>query len=360
MPLLPLAAEIKSRSQKNKVYVLTDNKNHFVDALQSSRDFDDIYRISAGKYRRYPNQSAAESILDIKTHALNVRDAGRTIKGLAESRKLLKRLQPDVIFIKGGYVAVPVGIAAHRLDIPFIVHDSDGVPSLVTRIIGRWAKERLIGIQNPRKESSGTHVGIPVPASLKPVTASLQKKYKQKLGLPVDRPLLLVTGGSQGASAINKIIDTNREFLEEKEIHIVHITGRERKAQTTDFYQSMPFIESFHDYIRAADIVVTRAGSAMAEFAALKKPVIAIPGGHLAGGHQEVNARIVNEAEAAIVLKESELQKNPRRLSQEVIDLLKDKKHAAKIAANLKSVYPAHAVDKIVDKLYHYENKVSK
>src|SRR5690606_12676531 len=117
-----------------------------------------------------------------------------------------RKHRPDALFVKGGFVGVPLGLAAAMLKIPYITHDSDAVPGLANRLIARWAKAHAVAMP---KEAYGYpanktfHVGTPIASVYEPVTADRQARYKKSFGLPKTAKVLLVTGGGLGAKRLN-------------------------------------------------------------------------------------------------------------------------------------------------------------
>lgn len=276
--------------------------------------------------------------------------------GFFEAITLVGKESPTKIFIKGGFVAVPVGLAAHIKKIPFITHDSDAEPGLANRIIGRWAKAHLVGMPAalyayPAEKT--LQVGIPVGKDFQIVTAAQQAEYKQQLGLSKGAQLVLVTGGSQGATALNHIVASSLNDLlsSHSKLHIIHQTGKNQVSlpADNDRYTKVAFIPSMHVYTGAADLIVTRAGSFMAELAAQKKPAIAVPAPHLAGGHQVKNAKGLAKAKAALIIEEAAAEKKPQLLNDAVSRILSDKKYADELAKNLHQQYPSDAANKIAE-----------
>lgn len=350
MPLLPIAAKLK-QDAKCSVFAVTDKTGSFAHVLEQSKDIDKVFKISGGKYRRYPNESKLKQLLDVKTHALNLRDLTRNVSGLSQAIRLLSKQRPDVIFIKGGFVSVPVGIAARIKGVPFVTHDSDAVPSLVTKIIGKWASERLSGMpaKQLHKGQSVRHVGVPVSDKFHKILAKEQDSLKQKLKIPTTSKLVFVTGGSQGAARINDIVSSVVDVIARDSVFVVHQTGPGKVTDSPENqnYKKIAFIENMSEYSGAADVIVSRTGSSLAEFAQQNKPVITIPAKHLAGGHQLFNAEILKDNEAAVVLDEDELLANPELLIEAITDVLDNKSTSEILAKRINKVYPGDATEEI-------------
>lgn len=321
-PLLSLAREIKSQQPDCQI-VYVGHKGDDFDSLHSrARDFDFFVFINAGKFRRYHN-SRLLGMLDLKTLALNVRDLFRLPGSIISSYRLLRRFKPDVVFSKGGFVAVPVGIAAHLKGVPIITHDSDTVPGLANRLVGRWARIHATGMPAEYykyPEQTIEFVGIPVDERIKKVTPKVQTECRRQLDLPESGHVLLLSGGGNGSLRLNELLLSVAKNLLEADLslHILHITGSAHQTAVTRAYrQKLPkaelarvkvtgFTPDFYAYSAAADLVVTRAGATtLAELAIEGKACVIIPSPFLAGGHQLKNAQQLAATGAAVVADEN-------------------------------------------------------
>ncbi len=276
--------------------------------------------IKAGKFRRMTDASASRKLFNPATLGLNARDAARVVAGVAGSLVILRQYRPDVVFVKGGYVGLPVGIAARMLRIPLVIHESDVSPGLTNRTLGRWAKTVAVGfpVKNYRDfdASKLIYTGNPVRAEL---TGAHRLEGLAKFKLDSNLPVVLVTGGSLGAQGVNNaIIEALPELVHF--CQIIHLTGEHEmprveyelrqygKFEHRDRYHPHAFLMSgMGSALAAADLVVARAGAGtIAELAALAKPTILIPNYQMAG-HQVENARMLSRMGAARVLDESTL-----------------------------------------------------
>lgn len=292
-------------------------------------------RIFAGKLRRYHNVSLVKQLLDIPTLLQNIGDLFLIGLGFMQSLFLLLLQRPQVVFTKGGFVCLPVGLAAALFKIPLVIHDSDAHPGLTNRILARFATTIATGapLDNYSYPAARSHyVGIPVDAAFVPFSAQEQVAAKDALGLPdITLPLVVVTGGGLGARRVNNAILAVGEQLVEQAA-IMHITGEgqfddvKQKAPVHANYIVVPFVHTgMAQVLGAADIVITRAGATtLLELAALAKATIIIPNDMLTGGHQTKNAKVYADAEAAIVLTEQALEEAPMTLLDELQGLLND------------------------------------
>ena len=147
-PILAVAAEIKRQQPDTRLVYIGQIGDNLGDIPAQDPNIDQVYSIRAGKFRRFHGEGLIQ-FLDISTTYKNVRDFFYVFIGIYQSWRLMKKIQPDVIFSRGGYVSVPVALGAHLNKIPYITHDSDPIPSLANRIIARWATIHAVAL--PKK-----------------------------------------------------------------------------------------------------------------------------------------------------------------------------------------------------------------
>jgi UDP-N-acetylglucosamine--N-acetylmuramyl-(pentapeptide) pyrophosphoryl-undecaprenol N-acetylglucosamine transferase len=303
--------------------------------------------IHAGKFRRLPRAGLAAKLFNAQTLGPNARDAWRAMVGVTDSLRILRRFRPDVIFLKGGFVCVPVGMAARMLRIPYVVHESDVSPGLANRILGRWAAKIAVGFPvKSYHEFDRTRLAF----TGNPVRGELERARREEgvraLGLDDGLPVLFVTGGSAGAAQINNaVLEALPRLLEF--CQVVHLTG-EGELHRIKFelrrMGELPRLERYHPYgflmaemapaLAAADVVVARAGAnTVAELAMLGKPAVLIPNYEMAA-HQMENARVLSRAGAARVLDGSKL--TTERLVGEVKRLLDDAEERERLVKALR------------------------
>lgn len=351
-PLLAVATELKKQDPRVRVVYVGQRGDHLADIPAKHPDIDEVYSVRAGKFRRYHGEGLKQ-LLDVRTIFLNTRDVFYVVAGIWQSHRLLKRLQPAVIFIKGGFVGVPVGLAAAQLKIPYITHDSDAVPGLANRIISRWATLHTVALPaeaySYQKEIT-VSVGIPLQADFVPVNDQLKKRYREEIKVPTAAKMLFVIGGGLGAQSVNRAVGQAVPHLlrEFPDLHIVHGAGRANESEMRNYYNEhlssseqgrvrvVGYISDVFRYSGAADLVITRAGATnLAEFAVQGKACVVIPAAHLTNGHQVKNARYLAEKDAAVVLVQDELEADPNRLAKLVSDLLSQPELCKNLGANL-------------------------
>lgn len=353
-PLITLAHELKQKEPNAQIIYIGELGSKFAAMTAADDLFDRKHRVFAGKFRRYHNRSWLAHLLDFKTNLLNLRDLFLFTLGLIQSYWLLLRLKPDVIFLKGGFVGVPVGLNAALLRIPFVTHDSDALPGLANRLVSRWAlvHTTALPISNyPYPHSKTKQVGVVVSHDYQPIDAKLQTTYKTNLGLGGDEPLLLITGGSLGASRLNKaVVNVVKELLESyPKLEVIHQVGKGKlgdwQGYKHDRLKVLEFLTPMYEYTGAADVVVTRAGAnTLAELGVQGKACIVVPNPDLTGGHQSVNAKLLEEAKAAIVIEETKLSTD---LSANIKELLDNANKRDAIAKQLRDLTPNDAASKL-------------
>jgi UDP-N-acetylglucosamine--N-acetylmuramyl-(pentapeptide) pyrophosphoryl-undecaprenol N-acetylglucosamine transferase len=313
---LSLARELKALDQDCQIVYIGHKGDNFDTLKLSSQNFDFLAFINAGKFRRYYGESFWSHITDVKSILLNVRDFFRVIKSTTAAYRILGRMKADAVFAKGGFVSVPVGLAARLKGIPIITHDSDAVGGLANRLLSRWATIRTTGM--PVSQSSEIkYVGIPVSDKVKHVTLKEQLAFKKIVDLPEDSQVVLVAGGGLGSKTINDLIVriSPRLLQTNLALQIIHLSGQQHEKSVRRAYRYqldkaqldrvvvLGFTPDFFKYSGAADLVISRAGaSAIAEYALQGKACIIIPSPFLTGGHQLRNADQLMKHDAAAVV----------------------------------------------------------
>ncbi len=367
-PLLAIAAELKRLRPKTHIIYIGQRGDNLVDIPTEDAHIDDVFLVRAGKLRRYYGEGFRQ-LLDISTFLKNLRDFGYVLIGIRQSRSLLKKLQPDIIFIKGGFIGVPVGLAAASLNIPYITHDSDAMPGLANRIISRWASLHAVALPGkiynyPAKKTVTT--GIPLRADFVPITDKLKKNYRQEIQIPDSAKMLFVIGGGLGAQRINSwVAEAMPHILHEfSDLYIVHVAGRANKAGMKKLYNNIltpgeegrvrifGYLPDVYLYSGAADVIVTRAGATnLAEFALQGKACVVIPSPFLSGGHQIKNARYLFDNKAIQLLDESDISADTNRLAKQVSALLNNKSQQKELANNLAKFAKPDATQEIAELL---------
>jgi UDP-N-acetylglucosamine--N-acetylmuramyl-(pentapeptide) pyrophosphoryl-undecaprenol N-acetylglucosamine transferase len=254
--------------------------------------------ISSGKLRRY---------LDFE----NVVDSFRVLKGCMDARKVLRKLKPALVFSKGGFVSVPVIIAARSLKIPVLIHESDMTPGLANKIAQRFATKIFTSFEEtlnyfPKDKTAA--IGSPIRRG---ILKGSPYKGMELLSFDRKRPVLTVMGGSLGAKKINETIRAALPLL--KDYQIIHLCGKgnvdENYTNLKDYKQFEYVFDELPHYLAATEFVITRGGSnSIFEFLALKIPMLIIPlTKNQSRGDQILNGRSFQEKGYAMMLEEENL-----------------------------------------------------
>lgn len=254
--------------------------------------------ISSGKLRRYFSWR-------------NLSDPFRVLAGFFQSVGILGKIKPDLVFSKGGFVAVPVVAAAWLRGIPVLAHESDLTPGLANRISAVFAEK--VAATFPECADAlgkkGVLTGTPMRQEL---YAGSRESGLQFAGFDGNRPVLLMMGGSQGAQAVNEALRGALPRLL-KEMDVLHLCGRGKLAselEGTKGYFQVEFVDrELSDVLAAADLVLSRAGAtAIGEFLALRKPMLLVPYPRGASrGDQIMNAENYEKRGLAMVLPQEKL-----------------------------------------------------
>lgn len=256
------------------------------------------HEIQAGKFRRYMS-------------VRNITDPLRTIAGYFDAKKILKELNPAVVFCKGGFVSVPVAFAAHSLHIPTILHESDYTPGLANRLCAPKADKICLSF-----DVGAERYGSRAVVTGSPIRRELMRGDRQKglafCGLTNQKPVLMIMGGSLGAATLNNFADASLDALLGS-FSIIHLRGKGNINKTLsakkDYAQFEYISGEMPNLFAAADIILSRAGAnAVFEFLALKKPALLVPLPLSASrGDQILNARFFEKNGYAMLLEQERL-----------------------------------------------------
>lgn len=255
--------------------------------------------IATGKLRRY---------FDLK----NFTDPFRVLKGISQAKKYLKEFKPDVVFSKGGFVGLPVVIAAHSVHIPVITHESDMTPGLANKLGLPYASKICCNFPetvNYLPKEKAVLTGSPI---RKELIEGDKNKGLSICGFSKDKPVIMAIGGSLGAMSLNEAV---RKILPEllEKYQIIHVCGKD-KVDTALIsledkgYKQFDYVnDELKDLFAAADIVISRAGAnSICELLALKKPNILVPLSRGSRGDQILNAKSFEKQGYSVVLEDNE------------------------------------------------------
>jgi UDP-N-acetylglucosamine--N-acetylmuramyl-(pentapeptide) pyrophosphoryl-undecaprenol N-acetylglucosamine transferase len=283
------------------------------------------YNIFAGKLRRFHGKSPFWYITQPRLVLRNILDFFLLIFGTVQSVFILLFWRPNVVFVKGGYVGLPVGLAAIALRIPVVTHDSDTLPGLTNRILSKHAAALAVGAptdQYPQYAGKNVHfTGVPVREDF--LHPPSQTEAKQALSVAEYTQVIAIVGGSLGAVRVNTTILEHLAAIasghsDRAVLWFTGAFGYEEIAQNVNLTEYpnvfvQPYTHDLPTVFAAATIVITRAGATtLAELSIMKKPTIVIPNPLLTGGHQMKNAHMLSENKAALVVHEDVIDTLPQ------------------------------------------------
>lgn len=294
-----------------------------------------FFGISCGKLRRY---------FDVK----NFTDPFKILKGIAQAVRILSKERPDVIFSKGGFVAVPVVIAASLKKIPVVAHESDMTPGLANKLSAPFCDKLCVTFReslNFIKGDKGVLTGSPIREE---ILHGDKIKGKKICGFSDDKEILFIMGGSLGSKIINEEIRKNLEQLLKK-FNIIHICGKgniDKNLANKKGYKQFEYVsEELPDLMEACDYIISRAGAnSIFEFLALKKPTLLIPLSKKASrGDQILNAKSFEKEGYSLVLEEEEVNENS--LYEKVLEL---KRRRLELINNMEKSQIKNGVEAII------------
>jgi len=272
----------------------------------------------------------------------NVKTAGYLAASMVRARRILRDFSPDVAVGTGGYVCYPVLKAASEMGIPTVVHESNAVPGLTTKLLEKSVDTIMVGFEDCRryyKHPEKVQVtGTPVRVDFRGADKGMARR---QLGLPLDEPLVLAAFGSLGADYMNRIMDGFIELMgENPPFRLVYATGKRYYEQVMEHLREKgieneridvrEYIYDMPRVLTASDIMICRSGaSTISELTYLGKPAVIIPSPNVVNHHQEKNAKVLSDAVAAKVLAEGRFE--AKDLFDAVCSLLNDPEKMGKM-----------------------------
>jgi UDP-N-acetylglucosamine--N-acetylmuramyl-(pentapeptide) pyrophosphoryl-undecaprenol N-acetylglucosamine transferase len=304
------------------------------DIIKKSSNME-YFGISSGKLRRY---------FDMK----NFSDPFKVVRGMVEAYKIITKEKPDIVFSKGGFVTVPVVIAASIKKIPVVSHESDITPGLANKLAAPFCNKLCVTFPESLKyikDNKGVYTGTPIRKELFEGSAI---KGKKLCGFIDNKPVLFVIGGSLGSKVINETIRKSLNELLGK-YNIIHICGKgnlDSACKDIKGYSQFEYVsEELTDLMNAADYIISRAGAnVIFEILALKKPNILIPlSAKVSRGDQVLNAKSFKKNGYSIVIEDEELTKE-KLLEQ--LEVLKNDRN--KYISNMRASQGKDGVSNII------------
>lgn len=287
--------------------------------------------------RGYPLELIPPVPLPRTLNGALLRTPGRLRESVRAAVTVLVRVRAEVVVGFGGYVAAPAYLAARRLGLPIVVHEANARPGVANRLAARMTAHVFTAGPDVRL-AHGTAVGIPLRPAISGLDRpALRVAARQRFGLRPDGPVLMVTGGSQGARAINTAVSAAAGALRAAGVQVLHITGPQHAVHVPEGgpadppYVVVSYVDEMQYAYAAADFVICRSGAmTCAELAAVGLPAAYVPL-PLRGGEQRHNAEAVVAAGGALLVDDADL--SPGWVGTTLIPLLADPERGAAMSA---------------------------
>lgn len=297
----------------------------------------------------------------------NMKKLYKTCKGFGEAKKIVKEFQPDIVIGTGGYICGATISAAHNLHIPTMLHESNSFPGRAVKMLAKKTdtilvsfEEAIARIKNAKKV---VHTGTPV--KIKKLEYGINEKNRilKEIGLQEIKPIILVSGGSQGAQKINEAIieiilnkrnknyqmvwatgpkqfDIVKENLEKNNVSINHIEGM----------KIVPYIYNMQEMMNVSDVIIGRGGAmTVTEISNLGKPSILVPLPNVSHNHQLYNAKVLENIKAAKIILNDEL--TGKKLNETIEEIILDKSKMQEMGKNALKVSTSEVEDRIYEEI---------
>ena len=351
-PGLAIANKIKEKEENSEILFIGTNRGLENDLVPR-----------AGYKLETINAHGLERKITIE----NFKNLYATYKSIDEAKKIIKEFKPDILIGTGGYICVPTVIAAKKMNIPVILHESNAFPGIAVKLFKKKADKILVGFKEAKERLDNREnvivTGNPIKLKKLEYDENKKEKIKIELGLKPNIPVVLVFGGSQGAQSIN------RSFIEiivnkkNKDYQIMWAVGPEQynkiKAELNkvnvniekiDNAKIVPYIYNMEEVMNISDLIVCRSGAmTITEISVVGKPAIFIPFPYATENHQEYNARVLEKVNAARIILDKDI--NSEILGNSINEIIKDKTKLEEMGINASKIAKPNVEDEIYKEL---------
>ena len=333
-PALAIANKIKQEEPNSEIIFVGTDRGLENDLIP--RAGYDLKRIEAYGFNR-------------KISLDNVKKMYKTFKSIGQAKKIIQDFKPDIMIGTGGYICLPVALAASKLNVPIVLHESNAFPGVAIKMLSKKASAILVGFEDAKKRIKNAENVVVVgnPSKVKEIsfTNSQKEKILKEIGLTdIEKPIVLVFGGSQGAQKINEsFINIISKKVNEK-YQIIWATGPNQyeiiktKLQNLNInidnipnVKILPYIYNMEEVMNCVDLVVSRSGAmTITEISIVGKPSIFIPFPYATENHQEYNAKVLEKVGAAKIILDADLDFNI--LNSRIYEILSDKEFMCRMS----------------------------
>ncbi len=297
----------------------------------------------------------------------NMKKLYKTWKGFGEAKKIVKEFQPDIVIGTGGYICGATISAAYHLHIPTMLHESNSFPGRAVKMLAKKTDTILVSFEDAiariKNAKKVVHTGTPVKIKKQEYGINEKNRILKEIGLQEIKPIILVSGGSQGAQKINEAIieiilnkrnknyqmvwatgpkqyDIVKENLEKNNVSINHIEGM----------KIVPYIYNMQEMMNVSDVIIGRGGAmTVTEISNLGKPSILVPLPNVSHNHQLYNAKVLENINAAKIILNDEL--TGKKLNETIEEIILDKSKMQEMGKNALKVSTSEVEDKIYQEI---------
>lgn len=302
--------------------------------------------------------------LSIKSIKNNI----KTLKGVSQAKKIVKEFSPDIVIGTGGYICGAAILAAKKYNIPTILHESNAFPGKAVKMLSKKVDTILVSFEDAKNRLPNARnvVLTGTPTKIKDLKLSKEQKTEvvTQLGLTSNKPVVLIFGGSQGAKAINDSVVKLINEKMNKNYQIIWAAGPAQydiiKKEIKEInklkdVKIVPYIYNMEEVMNTCDLVIARSGAmTITEISIVGKPAIFIPLPNVSNNHQEYNAKVLANVDAAKIISNSEL--NAKVLNSSIEEIISNEETMSEMGKNAKKI----AVNNVEDKIYDEIKKLVK
>lgn len=297
----------------------------------------------------------------------NIRKMIKTLKGFSEAKKIIKEFKPDIVIGTGGYICGATISTAHNLHIPTMLHESNSFPGRAVKMLAKKTDTILVSFEDaiPRIKNAKNvvHTGTPVKIKKQEYGINEKNRILKEIGLNETKPIILVSGGSQGAQKINEAIVEIIKNKLNKNYQMIWATGPkqfdivkenlENSCMNLNHLENMkilPYIYNMEEIMNVADVIIGRGGAmTVTEISNLGKPSILVPLPNVSHNHQLYNAKVLENIEAAKIILNEEL--TGEKLNQVIEEIILNQSKMLKMGENALKVSTNQVEDKIYQEI---------
>lgn len=298
----------------------------------------------------------------------NIKRLYKTINSISKAKKILKEFKADIVIGTGGYICIPTILAAKSLKIKTVLHESNAFPGVAVKLLANKVDKVLLGFEDAKKRVKSTNTVVTgTPTKIKKLKISKDKKESilKELGLKLDKSIVLVFGGSQGAKSINdSVLEIIKQEKNKKEYQIVWAVGKDKfeevnsnirefektREENIKTYCVKEYIYNMEELMNICDLVICRSGAmTITELSIVAKPAIFIPFPFASENHQEFNAKVLKNAGAARIIKDKELSSD--NLNENIQEILLDERNLKQMSLNASKIEVKNVEAKIYEEI---------